>query len=199
MILTRYAGILTPRMPITNYNLLTKTQRFDDAAWTKVRASVTANAVTDPFGGMNADKLTETATTGEHGMYQMDGATANGPFVGSIYAKAAERTYAGLLMSDFATGAVGAIVNLSDGTYVEFGNPGSWTSRTVDVTNEGSGWWRMVAKGTRGAGTYTVIQCFLYPSSTHNDNYLGIADNGYYVFGAHLETGSTDHGYQEVN
>ena len=199
MILTRYAGILTPRKAITNYNLLTKTQRFDDASWVKSLASVTANAITDPFGGMNADKLVETATTGEHVMYQADGATANGPFVGSVYAKAAERTYAGLLMSDFATGAVGAIVNLNDGTYVEFGSPGSWTSRTVSVTNEGSGWWRMVAKGTRGAGTYTVMQFFLYPSSTHNDNYLGVADNGYYLFGATLNAGSTDYGYQEVD
>lgn len=199
MILTRYAGILTPRKPITNYNLLTKTQRFDDAAWTKIGATVTANAVTDPYGGMNADKLTETATTGEHEIMQSSGTTANGAFTGSVYIKAAERLYSTIILSDFATGGAGGIVNLSDGTTSAFGSPGSWTSTSITTTNEGSGWWRVVCKGTRGAGTATWLQIKLQPSTTWNNNYLGTVDNGFYIFGATVNSGSTDYGYQEVN
>lgn len=199
MILTRYAGILIPRMPITNYNLLTKTQRFDDAAWTKTGVTVTANAIADPLGGTNADKLVETATTGEHAIYQSSGTTANGAFVASAYVKAAERTYCTVHMSDFTSGSVYGIINLNTGDMDESAGAGSWTGKDVTITNAGSGWWRVVCSGTRAAGTATYLQIFLTTSYAFNNNYLGVVDNGIYVFGATVNAGSTDYGYQEVN
>jgi len=41
------------------YNLLTKTEQFDDAAWTKAGASVSTNPVNAPNGTLTADKLVE--------------------------------------------------------------------------------------------------------------------------------------------
>jgi hypothetical protein len=45
-------------------NLLTKTEQFDDAAWTKSNGTITANATTAPDGALTADLFTATSTTG---------------------------------------------------------------------------------------------------------------------------------------
>jgi hypothetical protein len=39
-------------------NLLIKSEQFDDAIWRKHNASVSANSITDPLGGMTADAVT---------------------------------------------------------------------------------------------------------------------------------------------
>lgn len=43
-------------------NLLTYTEQFDNAAWTKTNCSVTSTSATDPLGGSTADVLTATGT-----------------------------------------------------------------------------------------------------------------------------------------
>jgi hypothetical protein len=43
------------------YNLLTKTEQFDDPAWSKTGVTVSANATTDPLGGTTADTLSSTS------------------------------------------------------------------------------------------------------------------------------------------
>ena len=43
-------------------NLLLRSEEFDNANWTKSRATVTANAATAPDGTSNADKLVEDST-----------------------------------------------------------------------------------------------------------------------------------------
>lgn len=42
---------------VINPNLLLKSEAFNDAAWTKSSATVTANATTDPLGGTTADEV----------------------------------------------------------------------------------------------------------------------------------------------
>lgn len=198
MIITRYAGILNQRKAFPNYNLFTKSQRFDDAAWTKTGVTVTPNAIQDPFGGMNADKLVETATTGAHNIYQLH-TVASGAFLTGVYVKAAERQYCTVHMTDFATGSVYGVINLNTGDLDETASAGSWTGKDVTIANAGNGWWKVNCVGTRGAGTVTGLEVFLTTSYAFNNNYLGVVDNGIYIFGAYLNSGTTDRGYQEVN
>ena len=47
-------------------NLLTYSEQFDNAAWGKQGSSVSQNVQTSPDGSVDADKLIEDATTGEH-------------------------------------------------------------------------------------------------------------------------------------
>jgi hypothetical protein len=46
------------------YNLLTQTEAFDNAAWTKSSGSITSTAVTDPLGGSTADEFTSSGVNG---------------------------------------------------------------------------------------------------------------------------------------
>jgi len=47
-------------------NLLTWTEQFDNAVWTKTNAAVTANATTAPDGALTADKLVEDTANAQH-------------------------------------------------------------------------------------------------------------------------------------
>ena len=59
------------------YNLLTKTEQFDDAVWTTQNGILTANAAIAPNGTLTADLLTENATSGYHALLR--GSTAVAP------------------------------------------------------------------------------------------------------------------------
>jgi hypothetical protein len=57
------SNVVTSSSITTANNLLTKTQQFDNAAWTKSNTQVTANASTAPDGTTTADDLNANSTT----------------------------------------------------------------------------------------------------------------------------------------
>lgn len=65
-------------------NLLTYSEEFNNAAWVKGNATVTANSTTDPIGTSTADTLT--ATSSNATIYQTL-TLANSPYVFSVYLK----------------------------------------------------------------------------------------------------------------
>ncbi len=68
-------------------NLLTYSEAFDNAAWTKTNLSITANSTTAPDGQVTMDKALETVTNGEHSATQGATVTAAATEV-SIFATA---------------------------------------------------------------------------------------------------------------
>jgi hypothetical protein len=174
------------------YNLLTKTEQFDDAAWTKFEATVSANttATTDPLGGNTADKLIPTAVLASHGA---EVTIASSSTVFSVYAKKAE---ASLLML-FAVGEnKGYGFDLDAGT--TFAPGGITASSTFTMTDVGNGWYRC----TITAATTTKVQVYVLNSTTYG-SYSGNGVNGLYVWGADLRTTNdaalNQPAYQRVN
>jgi hypothetical protein len=100
--------VLTKRV-----NLLTKTEQFDDAGWTKQNLTVTPNTVVSPSGTTTADTLTNTATNGEHRIYQGVGSIRGAR---NIYAK--EGTASFISLAPEGTSAVYAEFNLATGVVV---------------------------------------------------------------------------------
>src|SRR5205809_293023 len=49
-------------------NAFTKSQKFDDAVWTKFGATISADATTAPDGTLTADKIVESALNENHGV-----------------------------------------------------------------------------------------------------------------------------------
>jgi len=69
-------------------NLLTYSEQFDNAAWTKLQSSVTANSATAPDGTTTADSFIEDSSTNTHLAVQIpSGVPANTTFSISVYAK----------------------------------------------------------------------------------------------------------------
>ena len=160
-------------------NLLTYTEQFDNAAWTKTNVTATASV------------LTETTATGFHnvqGNYSNDGASKT--WAVSVEVKANGRDFA-WIDEGSAAGAV-FTVNLTNGSVNLLG--AAWTS--VTVTAVGDGWYRVVGIMTRATSLFRYKVGPALDASTLS--YVGDASKGIQVRNAQLEISSTATAYQRV-
>ena len=165
-------------------NLLTYSEQFDNAAWTKGSATVTANATAAPDGTVTADKLQEDSSNNAHQVFQGLILTAQ-TYTFSFYAKAAERTWVSIY---FDPAFSAAYVNLSNGTVGTV--PAGYS---ITVTSVGNGWYRIATTRTGTAATwYMVIETALGDGQR---SYAGTTGSGIYIWGAQLEVGSTATAY----
>jgi hypothetical protein len=175
-------------------NLLLQTQAFDNAAWTKGDAAVTANATTAPDGTATADLLTETATTNFHFALQSV-TTAAGAATATVYAKLASGSR-NLVVYPQGTTVGYAIFNLSTGAITASGGGALLSS---SITPAGNGWYRCSVSWTASA-TSTNFVCYLTNSTTNPaPNYAGDGTSGIFIWGAQLELGSTATTYTRNN
>jgi hypothetical protein len=159
-------------------NLLTFTEQFDNAAWTKNNLSITANSSTAPDGTLTADTLTG---SGSGGTFLRSGHTyPTGVTVRlSIYFKSGTATTASI--GDVNSGLLAAF-NLATGSII--------SGATAQITDVGNGWYRCSASfATINAGSF-----YVNPGSTA----APVTTDSILVWGAQLETGSTATAYQRV-
>lgn len=168
-------------------NLLTYSEQFDNASWTKSNVTATANAVVSPDGTTSADKIAASGTTSvQHAVTQTAGSPSTLQTL-SIYAKAAEQSFLWLSLYD-STNRI-TWFNLTTGV-VGTNASGS----TASITAVGNGWYRCSITRTTDAtaGPQAII------GFSNADNVAVYADtigNGIYLWGAQLEIGSTATGY----
>jgi len=165
-------------------NLLTYSEQFDDAAWTKVRGSVTANSTISPDGTQNADTFVSAA-----GQAFFPVLTRTPTFVGntsyslSIFAKVLGNTNIFRMgYVDNVTGFTGggASFNLSTQAITITQSPNS--SVTANIQNYGNGWYRLNIKFlTIATPTFNYIEFSL----ATND-----VANAFALYGGQLEVGS---------
>lgn len=167
-------------------NLLTYSEQFDNAAWTKVRASVTANSIAAPNNTLTADTLVEDTTASNTHLAFSSSITASAGtiYTYTIYAKAAGRNWLNIQIGT-GTEAYGSLVpfcffNVTDGSI------GTFANCTGIATLVGGGWYRCVltAIATTVAST-TNMRLKLAESST-SDSYTGDGVSGLYLWGAQL-------------
>ena len=170
----------------TPKNLLGRTEEFDNAAWAKSNATITANAIADPNGYLNADKLIEDTATSEHFVDQPFTAISATTYTYSAYLKAGERSQAVLRFavgSVFVGGSVQVGFTLT-GSGSSFPISGSPTAQSI--TAVGNGWYRCsisVLTVPAVAATPTArVQLYDGTSST----YTGNGTSGAYLWGAQL-------------
>lgn len=171
-------------------NLLTYSEQFDNAAWVKTRASVTANATTAPDGTASADKLIEDTANNTHTASQTLTIATATSYTYSTYLKAAERTFARVLVGDTGgNNAVRVDVNLSTGAVSSGVNGTGWTLISATATAVGNGWYRVTVAGTGAAATTGTVITYL-ASALGTITYTGDGTSGIFVWGSLLEVGS---------
>lgn len=169
-------------------NLLTASEQFDDAAWTKGNSTVTANATTAPNGTTTADKLVEDTANSTHQVSQIfSGGVAGATYVFSVDLKASERTSAVVIITDNATGDGRVVVDLSAGTVAAPSVSGNWSSPVATISASGNGWYRVKLTLTKSAGgnASVVGVVALYNGSA---TYIGNGTSGAFIWGADLRT-----------
>ena len=168
-------------------NLVTYSEQFNDAAWTKNNATITANTIVAPDGTLTGDNLVEDTTTAAHQVLQaFAGFTSGTAYTSTIYAKNAGRRYLRLtfaVATPFSAES-GWIFDLETGTL--FGS--AIGSATATITAVGNGWYRCAITATAtGTGTSSIIvRLFSGSSST----YTGNGYSGIFIWGAQLEAGA---------
>lgn len=130
------------RIEESRTNLLTYSSEFDNAAWAKNNATITANAIVAPDGTLTGDKLvmnTGVSAGGatSDGLYKIAAITSD-TYTYSIYAKAGE--FSTLRVRESVNVGAFLDVNLLTGAITN-GSAAQFVSAAAQSV--GNGWWRI--------------------------------------------------------
>jgi hypothetical protein len=169
-------------------NLLTYSQQFDNAAWTRSSVSITADATTAPDGTSTAD-LIYPSSSGSWRMASRSPMTFAGAVTVSVYAKASGFSH--LYIAFDNTTARGAWFNLTTGVK---GTKGADISGS-EIVDVGGGWYRCYVTFTTATANYAII-------GLSDADASGVATasgtSGAHLWGAQLEQRSGVTAYTET-
>lgn len=170
-------------------NLVLYSEELDNAAWTKTRLSITANATTAPDGAATADKLVEDATASNtHLISVAPTVSVSTVHTISVFAKAGTRTAFDLVVGQGAT-YTARNFNLTTGL-TEVNKSGMNDAGTTDSSMVAlpNGWYRCtVTMNLTQASAVGVAQIVL--TNGANASYSGDGVSYLYIWGAQVEAG----------
>ena len=197
-----YQTVSTQRpMLSARVNLLTKTEQFDNAAWTKTSTTVTANTVVAPDGTLTGDKVGENTASTDHVLASASASLTSGAtYTMSFYLKGdAQNQWAQVGGTNSAFGAnAWANFDLINGVV---GNKGS--AATASIQDVGNGWFRCIVSVAATATTTGGPGVFLLNNENTNvrsPSFTGDGYSGIYIWGASLvPANQSTLPYQRVN
>jgi hypothetical protein len=161
-------------------NALSYSEEFDNAAWGKSAMTVSTGTTalfTAPDGTTNADKIIATSGNATHNINRSGIASAAYTF--SVFAKAGEESVISLWLRG---ASVRAEFNLVSGTVSNI------TTTSARIENYGNGWYRCTVYDSTAGTTAHVY-------GRGGAAYAGNGSDGFYLWGAQLETGSVATSY----
>jgi hypothetical protein len=168
-------------------NLALYSEQFDNAAWGKNAATITANTTNAPNGTTTADSLVGDGSTNNHRVELAGAITSGAIYTVSIYAKKNTNDFLQIFSFSSPFGVnVFANFNLNTGVV---GTVGS--STTASITNVGDGWYRCVVTGTAtSTGSFALFGFSLITSATSARAESNTLTTSVFLWGAQLEAGS---------
>jgi hypothetical protein len=164
-------------------NLLGFSEAFDNATWTKARASIVTGAQANPVNGaFNAQKLMEDTSNNSHFAQQAVASIVGGTTVTvSAYVKAAGRNFFVIVTSDQAGTFRTSYFDLANGT---LGTVAS--GHTASITAVGNGWYRCAITQAQSATTGVFTYYPSLAAVNGSTSYQGDGNSGIYIYGAQL-------------
>jgi hypothetical protein len=175
-------------------NIAFRSQEFDNASWSKVNSTVTANQILAPDGTLTADHLTRGSTANGYLQQGSLSFTSGTVYTGSVYAKIG--TLGGKLGLRLVTSypaRVDAVFDLATGA-VLFSGATTWTGVSASSVAIGGGWYRCILTGTADQtigtaqilvggtdlstasweGTTTVVpNCYVWQAQVESASFVG--------------------------
>jgi hypothetical protein len=162
-------------------NLLLRSQEFDNASWTKNRATVTANATTAPDGTLTADKLVEDNTASNTHRTFQNVSTTGQAYAFTVFAKASERNWMYLRIDRAGPSTPAAWFDLSAGTVGTVN-----TGLTAAIEALANGWYRCrIVVDTADTANNSIL--IGLATGDNVLNYTGDNTSGLFIWGAQLE------------
>lgn len=175
-------------------NLLTFSEQFDNAAWTKTAVTVTPDDAQAPDGTQTADRLTNTSASAV--VDRIVTVAANTPHTDSIYVKHGNNAWLRILYGSGAD-AVQCWVNVHTGEVgVVTATAGTAVLSNPIVQPAENGFWRIQATVNLG-GTLTSFQRRTFFVSSNGGGSI-VSGAWAHFWGAQLEYGSTATSYQRI-
>ena len=175
-------------------NLTLWSEQFDNAVHFKLNLTVTQNDTTSPDGYQNADKIQETAATGEHIIYNLQ-TNAAGTYTISCFVKQGGGTIYPVLRLNAGANYALIVFDFTSGTVTTAANVG-FSAPTYTVINYGGGWYRIsmttittaTTAGFRLCGSNSATPTI---SSGGPISYTGSTSNYFYAYGASVTQSSS--------
>jgi len=169
-------------------NLLTYSEDFSNAAWTKLFSNVQSNVAIGPSGELSADNLIATSDVGEHRVGQNLSVVSGSTYTISVIAKSSGSRFLRLGSMIYSILAARASFDLETGTVA------TTSQGSASIEPVGNGFYRCSVTATAGSSgvtvaTMNVMQADNTPSYT-GDDYSGVL-----LFGAMAEQSSSMSSY----
>jgi hypothetical protein len=184
------------------YNLLSYSEQFDNAYWTKRGSTITANVTTAPDGQTTADELKDDTSSFLHDLFfEPTGYAENSYFTLSAFVKANTISACRLIASQ--TGNVNyafASFNLSTKATTATLS-GTFTNPTSKIDTFPNGWLRVsltFQTGSGGALTWSSSGCSIRLEKPYQTQIYTGTGQSLYVWGAQLVEGSNALPYQKT-
>jgi hypothetical protein len=174
-------------------NLALRSEEFDNASWTKVRASITSNTIVAPDGTLTGDKLVGTTDSDTHIVFQGSISYTSGTvYTATVYAKAGEQNaIAFYFPNSFGFSAnTGIYVDLTTGQAVTGTSITLTAPTSSSITSVGNGWYRISITQAASSTTASGRSAYITSATGTTNAFAGDGYSGIYIWGAQLEAGS---------
>jgi hypothetical protein len=169
-------------------NVLTYSNEFSNAAWSKNTGAILANNATSPEGITNASKLVGVALTTQQWIYRLNAPIVSGSqYTFSIFAKKGEYNF--IQLRNLNNIDANTVFDLNTGTvYIT-------STGTAKIENYGNGWYRCSVTATATLTGNSHIYVNLSTNGTGQQSFLGNGTSGVFIYGAQHEAGANATSY----
>jgi hypothetical protein len=164
-------------------NVLTYSNEFSNAAWSKNTGAILSNNAISPQGILNGSKLVGIALTTQQWIYRLNAPVVSGSqYTYSIFAKKGEYDF--IQLRNLNNIDANTVFNLNTGTvYIT-------STGTAKIESYGNGWYRCSVTATATGTGNSYIYANLSTDGTGQQSFLGDGTSGVFIYGAQHEAGS---------